>query len=299
MFDWSAEFPLVLEEGAPAETRGFDAVIGNPPYIFTRELLSSHERRYYGSTFELSRDKHNTFMLFMELSLRVISPSGLIGLIVPNSWLTIESARLLRGCYADRLLRLADLNYQVFRGVAMEPCVFIASGLEQTTPVEVCRADSEIALQTQECTLADRKRWLTMGGRIVFSNHGDYDRVADRILEHSRPIGEVFDVRSGLQAYERGKGTRRRRQRMWPTTSSTGLLGRMKTATATCRGRTWDATSFGGPACGCSMVHGSRSLANSQSSLGHESCFERSRPTSHTAFSPHWSGRRTSTTRAS
>ena len=34
-FDWSAEFKTIMQGG------GFDAVIGNPPYIFAREIVSS------------------------------------------------------------------------------------------------------------------------------------------------------------------------------------------------------------------------------------------------------------------
>jgi hypothetical protein len=32
VFDWEAEFPLVLGGAVPEVRRGFDAVIGNPPY---------------------------------------------------------------------------------------------------------------------------------------------------------------------------------------------------------------------------------------------------------------------------
>jgi predicted type IV restriction endonuclease len=206
VFDWESEFSQILGKSVFEERRGFDVVIGNPPYIFTRELLSEHERRYFGAAFRLSRDKHNTYVLFMEALLGLLAARGRAGFIVPNSWLTIDSARVLRVDYARRLLRLADLNYQVFRGVAMEPCVFIVSGVDQTGPVEVCRVQSRVELDAQPCVLTDRERWQTSGGRIVFSDRGDLESIVDRILAHSKPLGEVFDVRSGLQAYERGRG---------------------------------------------------------------------------------------------
>jgi len=199
VFDWEAEFPQILGKAVPEEKRGFDAVIGNPPYIFTRELLSRLERRYFSSRFSLSRDKHKTYMLFMEMLLRLLAKTGRAGLIVPNSWLTIDSARAMREEYARRLLRLADLNYQVFRGVSMEPCVFVISGHDETEPVEVCRAQSKGTLEAQPFAVVDRERWHTTGGRIVFSDRGDLERVVDRMFAHSRPLGEVFDVRSGLQ----------------------------------------------------------------------------------------------------
>jgi hypothetical protein len=146
-------------------------------------------------------------MLFMEALLRLLAMRGRAGFIVPNSWLTIDSARILRIEYVRRLLRLADLNYQVFKGVAMEPCVFVVSGGDQMQPVEVCRAQSKVDLDAQACMLTNRERWQAAGGRIVFSDRGELESVVDRILAHSQPLGGVFDVRSGHQAYERGKGT--------------------------------------------------------------------------------------------
>src|SRR6266513_2340507 len=90
VFDWNAEFREIMKAG------GFDAVIGNPPYVFTREQLSDLQREYFAQKFRLSWEKHNTFMLFMELMLRLVAPAGRGGFIVPNSWLTIESAQFLR-----------------------------------------------------------------------------------------------------------------------------------------------------------------------------------------------------------
>src|SRR5207249_2550795 len=119
VFDWNAEFSEIMRAG------GFDAVIGNPPYIFTREQLSELQREYFAQKFRLSWEKHNTFMLFMELMLRLVGPAGRGGFIVPNSWLTIESAQLLRAEFVCRLLVIADLNYPAFKKVSMEPCIFV------------------------------------------------------------------------------------------------------------------------------------------------------------------------------
>jgi hypothetical protein len=40
-FDWPPEFKPIMDRG------GFDAVIGNPPYIFSHELISVEEREYF------------------------------------------------------------------------------------------------------------------------------------------------------------------------------------------------------------------------------------------------------------
>ena len=202
-FDWQQEFPEIMKRG------GFDAVIGNPPYIFTREQMTEAERQYFSAKYEASWEKHNTFMLFMELMLRLHNSNAYGGFIVPNSWLTIESAHLLRGLMIPHLELIADLNYTVFNGVSMEPSIFVVSGSESQLPVMAVRADSQDSLANSQPYPADRTRWSAPLRRITFSRAADSIAVIDKVLANSKTIGSLFDVRCGLQAYEEGKGTPR------------------------------------------------------------------------------------------
>jgi type I restriction-modification system DNA methylase subunit len=200
-FDWNAEFAGIMKNG------GFDAVLGNPPYIFTREQIRDAERHYFSKKYKASWEKHNTFMIFMEAMFNWISKKGLGGYIVPNSWLTIESAHLLRAIFINHLNILADLNYTVFEGVSMEPCIFLISGNESAKPVSVLRANSKEEFHSLNLIQMDRNRWSAEpGNRIVFSNDDDSARIVDKAIENSSRIGDIFDVRTGLQAYEKGKG---------------------------------------------------------------------------------------------
>ena len=199
-FDWNTEFAEIMKNG------GVDAGIGNPPYIFTREQICDAERNYFSKKYKASWEKHNTFMLFMEAMFNWINKKGLGGYIVPNSWLTIESAHLLRAIFINYLNVLADLNYTVFEGVSMEPCIFLISGNEIVNPVSVLRAYSKEEFHSLNLFQMDRNRWSSESGkRIVFSND-DSARIVDKAVENSSRIGDIFDVRTGLQAYEKGKG---------------------------------------------------------------------------------------------
>ena len=200
-FDWDKEFPSIMTKGG-----GFDAVIGNPPYIFTREQILPAERRYYTAKYKASYEKHNTYLLFMEQLLRLLRTTGYGGFIVPNSWLTIESTHILRSMYIPRLQFVADLNYQVFRKVSMEPSIFVVSGTSAQGPVMTSRTDSKEEFLKSASVPVDRCRWSGDGYRIVFSHSMEAMKVVDATVARSQQLGNVFDVRSGLQAYEKGKG---------------------------------------------------------------------------------------------
>jgi hypothetical protein len=200
-FDWQKEFPDIMKQG------GFDAVIGNPPYIFTRGQLSENERHYFSSKYRLSWEKQNTYMLFMELMIRLLDRNGRGGFIVPNSWLTIESAKLLRKALIPRLEIVTDLNYMVFNRVSMEPCIFVASGRDQHNAVCVLRANSKDKFVESKILQINRERWIDLNYRISFSESVNISVIIDKIVSMSRTIGEIFNARTGLQAYEEGKGT--------------------------------------------------------------------------------------------
>jgi len=198
-FDWPAQFPDAMKVG------GFDAVIGNPPYVFTRETMTVREREYYSSRYSLGWEKQNTFMLFMERLRHLLKPNGSGSLIVPNSWLTIESAKLLRLSYLQYLVRVVDLNYPAFHGVSMEPCIFIVKGYESTSAVELARISEQYQLGSLKYKLVERAG-LKKHNRIVFRFSTEAGQLIEHIIEVSKPMGTLFAVRTGLQAYEKGKG---------------------------------------------------------------------------------------------
>lgn len=198
-FDWSKEFSDAIKAG------GFDCVIGNPPYVFTRETITLSDRRYFSESYALSWEKHNTYMLFMEQLLRLLSPTGMGGFIVPNSWLTIESAKRLRQAYLKHIRRVVDLNFAVFHGVSMEPSIFVVSNYELTDPIELARinAPEQLALATYHFT---SRAQLQKHNRIAFHENNKVSDLIERIIANASFLGALFDVRTGLQAYERGKG---------------------------------------------------------------------------------------------
>ena len=105
-FTWETEFPDEMAVG------GFDAVIGNPPYIRIQSMAkySPSEveffRRAASPYSTASHDNFDKYLLFIERSTQLVKESGRIGMIVPHKFMTIQSGRALRRLISsDRLLR--------------------------------------------------------------------------------------------------------------------------------------------------------------------------------------------------
>ncbi|MBI4647669.1 MAG: N-6 DNA methylase [Bacteroidia bacterium] len=77
-FDWKAAFPQVFRKG------GFDVVIGNPPY---GALFKKAETEYFLQKYKLQDYQFDSYFLFVEKSLNILVQKGLLGFIIPNTWL--------------------------------------------------------------------------------------------------------------------------------------------------------------------------------------------------------------------
>jgi len=93
LFHWGLAYPEVLKQG------GFDIVLGNPPY--GRSVLSPSEKQlikllYKSSHGESKKYSLNVASAFIERSINLLSPQGVLGLIVPYSILRVEEFELLR-----------------------------------------------------------------------------------------------------------------------------------------------------------------------------------------------------------
>ncbi|MCB0163354.1 MAG: Eco57I restriction-modification methylase domain-containing protein [Anaerolineae bacterium] len=87
-FDWEAEFPDIFGWG------GFDAVIGNPPYVRQEELGESKE--YFQSHYKTFRSTADLYVNFIEKGLNLLRTTGLFGMIVSNKWLRAAYGQPLR-----------------------------------------------------------------------------------------------------------------------------------------------------------------------------------------------------------
>lgn len=132
-YHWELEFPEVFyEKGAPKENPGWDAVVGNPPYVSNWELTSYDRKlpamleRLYPNVVSGHWD---LYLLFSYRALSLAnSRSGLHSFIVPSSFATEKYGvrlreHLLTKCKVVELVNFGQ--HLIFEDVARQYLIYI------------------------------------------------------------------------------------------------------------------------------------------------------------------------------
>ncbi|MFP6351368.1 Eco57I restriction-modification methylase domain-containing protein [Helicobacter pylori] len=91
-FEWRFEFPEVLDD--EGDFLGFDCIIGNPPYINTRELSKNNSvtKEKYRQIYREVSGSYDIFILFILMGLRLQKVSN-FAWIIPNKFTSTEYGR--------------------------------------------------------------------------------------------------------------------------------------------------------------------------------------------------------------
>ena len=124
-FHWGFEFYDVFDPEKPAEKRGFDVVIGNPPYIkeYTNKKAFDGIRKspYY-------KGKMDLWYLFTCKGIDLLKEKGILGYIAQNNWVTSYGASIMRNkvMRETKMLNLIDFgDYKIFQDVGIQTMIMI------------------------------------------------------------------------------------------------------------------------------------------------------------------------------
>ncbi|OWP83931.1 endonuclease [Flavobacterium davisii] len=95
-FNWLKEFPFLVE------TNGFDALVGNPPYVRIQNIVkySIEEIDYFQSDISgykvATSEVFDKYYLFIQRAISLINDNGVLGYIVPHKFFIIKGGKSLR-----------------------------------------------------------------------------------------------------------------------------------------------------------------------------------------------------------
>ncbi|WP_143217432.1 Eco57I restriction-modification methylase domain-containing protein [Acetobacter sp. DsW_063] len=148
----------------------YDVVLGNPPFLATT-LVTNRDR--LETTYTTARGRYDFSSLFVERSVQILTPGGVLGLVIPNRLFINKSAESLRQvlttqCHLDVIVdfgstKLFDADAYVGCIIARKP-----TAVTNQTPVRVLKVNSlEPDFMTSELLEAEEHDVAFPGGQLV------------------------------------------------------------------------------------------------------------------------------------
>ena len=204
-FDWDVQFRDTMKAG------GFDAVIGNPPYVLLQDdfrddqQLEYIRQNYRGATYKI-----DTYHLFIEQGIRLCRNKGRVSFITPSNFLTNNHLDALRRVILEKTQpqEIVAIAGGVFEGASVDTSVFVfCCGEPATKPFPLTRAVAEASNfiptgQDQvfpKRVLAEERALFTSG--IINPSSELWDKLSAKHVQ----MGSIADVNFGKQLRDRKK----------------------------------------------------------------------------------------------
>jgi len=149
-FDWDVEFAEIMKGG------GFDAVIGNPPYV--RQESLKEQKKYFETHYKVYQGTADLYAYFIEKGISLLRPRGIFSYIVANKWMRANYGKPLRKFLKnhriDEIIDFGDLP--VFQNATTYPCIIRVSCALPAPEFYVTNVESLSFDSLEGCVLESR-----------------------------------------------------------------------------------------------------------------------------------------------
>jgi len=169
-FDWFERVPFINQN------KGFDAIVGNPPYVTIRNI--NEESKKLLKTWSVTRGGNtDLYIPFFEIGINYLKQNGILGYITVNTFFRSLNARALRKYFHDNSFNLKIIDFgneRVFGNKSAYTCLcFIQKQVSDRikyTKANIDQIQKNKALEFKEISyksLDDSRGWLLCSNSIL------------------------------------------------------------------------------------------------------------------------------------
>ncbi|MBR5316807.1 MAG: Eco57I restriction-modification methylase domain-containing protein [Lachnospiraceae bacterium] len=185
------------------EGRGFDVIVGNPPYVKTEDihvLESECEFEIYKKKYQSAYKQFDKYFLFIERAISLLKEDGKLCYIVPNKFYKISAGQELRRLLAAHMIQLDDFgDLQLFADKTTY-CSIIFAGKKSNEEIRYRNITSVTSLWTGEeqeniivnTNMLDESPWR-------LSTDIEFMKMIANIEEKGMTLAQVADIFNGIQ----------------------------------------------------------------------------------------------------
>lgn len=205
-FHWELEFPeIFFDAGKLQENPGWDAVIGNPPYIRDRLQEASLENNYYSIQFNSAFQKFDIYALFVEKGINLLTLDGQLGYIIPNKFMATKYAVPLRKILLNdtSIKTIVDVSLiNVFLNVSVYPHIIVlqkSKNEENFVDFQFVNEVKNNSMIFSKATLISQKLFAEMPDLMIISSLNDQTLdTLNKMKSKSTPLGSLCNINEGI-----------------------------------------------------------------------------------------------------
>ncbi len=214
VFDWNKEFPHILSHG------GFDAIIGNPPYVDIKGMPVD-EVDFLFKTYKTANKRINLFSIFFEKMFNIVNQESFrIAMIVPTALISQESYKEIRKLILENykivnIVRLPNESFGSSAGeVKVDTVIIVLGNYENnkklTEIIGYKGYDRIKAIETVDAflhTKIDQCEWKFNNEFAWTINTNSRDKkLFEKIENNTIPLERVAWFSLGITPYDKYKG---------------------------------------------------------------------------------------------
>ena len=191
--EWEKRFKKITDNG------GFDIILGNPPYI-PIDNMTEREKLHYANNYKGIFRKYDTSILFVEKSLSVLKPKGILGIIMPLTWQTGDNYKTFRELiFRDSSLKiLVNLPFDVFEDAYVDTgiAIFTKDKISKFRGFDYNKNEKIKSIEDYRGSFVSRKRIIPEDFK-VFPNESTY-RILDKANKNCEKLGVITQSTQGI-----------------------------------------------------------------------------------------------------
>jgi len=190
-FDWT-QINEIRDNG------GFDAIIGNPPYVSSSKIDSGS--KHLLENWSVSKTgKTDLYIPFFQIAIQNLRPNGILGYITVNNFYRSLNGRAIRQYFANNSYYLKFIDFgseQVFRGRSTYTCICFVRRVQgniqytKSKSKEVCNLLDADFIPIEYDNLNHHEGWILQN-----------DSISDTIKKIEKAgvkLGNCFDIKNGF-----------------------------------------------------------------------------------------------------
>ena len=201
-FEWRFEFPEVLDDNGYFV--GFDAIIGNPPYISAVDMARNKwQKEYFKNSYPEATGAYDIFILFLKKATELLKQNGFYAWIIPNKFLATQYAKNIKEFLINTGLTFSvDISHiKVFKKASVYPIMIFGKNKTEETEFKQYKAELETDLLTNNIIeypkLKKYKTFSEVGIKIMSGATGFEAQKLKLLISENQVKGSIPFIVSG------------------------------------------------------------------------------------------------------